>query len=57
MNGWTQEEIDKIEKEAARKDSILRMVNYLHVETGLSYAVCEKWAAEIEEKKKTSQQK
>lgn len=50
MNGWTQEELDRLEKRAAELKSISAMQNYLHIATGLSYAVCEAWANEIKQK-------
>jgi len=54
VNGWTTDELNKLEKKAAELKSVPAMQNYLHIATGLSYAVCEAWAKEIIAKKKPS---
>jgi hypothetical protein len=51
VNGWTQDELDRIEREAMKLPSVDAMANHLHVLTGLDMAVCEAWAKHISAKK------
>jgi hypothetical protein len=51
MNGWTQEELDRIEREAMKLPSVDAMANHLHVLTGLGMSVCESWARDISAKR------
>jgi hypothetical protein len=51
VNGWTQEELDRIEREAMKLPSVDAMVNYLHILTGLGVSVCKAWARDISLKK------
>jgi hypothetical protein len=50
MNGWTPDEINRIEATAAKSGSLWERAAYLHRNTGLGWHVCIAWAHAIKRK-------
>jgi hypothetical protein len=44
MNGWTPQEINRLEERAAREPSVWKMMHLLQRETGLGFFTCAAWA-------------
>ena len=47
MNGWSPDQIQRIEDEAAKIESLWSRTAFLHKETGLFWHVCIAWAQSI----------
>ena len=50
MNGWSPDDIHRIEEDAAKINSLWNRAGHLHRETGLGWHICIVWAQIIRKK-------